>query len=135
MYRRQHEGAVMRVDMSDGGTRFENLTRRLGLELSPGFRQWSRLLPFVAIAGALLVLALGSYYQVEPAEVGAVQRFGRLVRTTQPGPHFKIPLGIETVTKVPVQRQLKMEFGFRTQEAGARTTYTTPTAQTNAEAL
>jgi modulator of FtsH protease HflK len=36
------------------------------------------------------------------------------VRTTEPGPHFKLPFGIETVTRVPVQSQLKMEFGFRT---------------------
>jgi len=62
----------------------------------------------------LLLLLLTSYYQIEPKEVGVVQRFGAYVRTTDPGPHLKIPFGIESVTKVPVQRQLKMEFGFRT---------------------
>src|SRR5678816_753232 len=73
---------VMRVDLPDTGSRWERLLRRLELEIPPGFRHWATMLPFVAIAGSLLVLALGSYYQVEPAEVGAVQRFGRLVRTT-----------------------------------------------------
>src|SRR5678815_3250866 len=126
---------VMRGDLPDTGSRWERLLRRLGLEIPPGFRHWATMLPFVAIAGSLLVLALGSYYQVEPAEVGAVQRFGRLVRTTQPGPHFKIPLGIETVTKVPVQRQLKMEFGFRTLEAASRSSYASPSPQTKAESL
>lgn len=121
--------------MSDWGDRLENAMRRAGHEVPPDFRQWWKVLQLGVVAGVLLVLAWGSYYQVEPAEVGAVQRFGKLVRTTQPGPHFKIPLGIETITKVPVERQLKMEFGFRTQEAGARTTYSTPTPQTNAEAL
>jgi membrane protease subunit HflK len=73
----------------------------------------------VAIAGALVLFATG-YYQVEPDEVGVVQRFGAYARTTDPGPHLKIPFA-ETVTKVPVQRQLKMEFGFRTANSGART--------------
>jgi modulator of FtsH protease HflK len=68
----------------------------------------------VLIAVAVLVLLFTGYYQVDPQEVGVVQRLGRFVRTTDPGPHFKIPFGIETVIKVPVQSQLKMEFGFHT---------------------
>jgi membrane protease subunit HflK len=36
------------------------------------------------------------------------------VRSTSPGPHAKLPFGIERVQKVPVERQLKQEFGFRT---------------------
>ena len=39
---------------------------------------------------------------------------------------MRIPFGIETVTKVPVQRQLKMEFGFRTLRAGVSSTYAPP---------
>jgi modulator of FtsH protease HflK len=74
---------------------------------------------------ALAVVLLGSYYQIEPAEVGVVQRFGRYVRTSDPGPHLKFPF-VETVTKVPVQRQLKMEFGFRTTQAGVRSTFARP---------
>ena len=121
--------------MTDSWDRFENAMRRLGYEIPPEFRQWWTILRLGVVAGVLLVLAWSSYYQVEPAEVGAVQRFGKLVRTTTPGPHFKIPLGIETVTKVPVERQLKMEFGFRTLEAGARSTYATPSQQTKVESL
>jgi modulator of FtsH protease HflK len=52
-----------------------------------------------------------------------VQRFGKYNRTADPGPHFKFPLGIETTTKVPVERQLKQEFGFRTAQAGIRTEF------------
>ncbi|HCF56596.1 MAG TPA: FtsH protease activity modulator HflK [Myxococcales bacterium] len=66
--------------------------------------------------------AVSSYYQVEPDEVGVIRRLGRYAGVTDPGPHFKIPL-IETVTKVPVQRQMKMEFGFRTAATGTRTSY------------
>jgi membrane protease subunit HflK len=67
-----------------------------------------------AIALVVLVAAATSYYQIEPDEVGVIRRLGRFVGTSEPGPHFRLPLGIDRVQKVPVQRQLKMEFGFRT---------------------
>ena len=59
----------------------------------------------------VLVGLYSTYYQVNADEVGVVQRFGRYVRTTGPGAHVKIPF-VERVTRVPVQRQLKTEFGF-----------------------
>ena len=68
------------------------------------------------------VVTFGALYQVQPEEVGVVLRFGRYVRATEPGLRAKIPFA-ETVLKVPVQRQLKQEFGFRTMEAGIRTQY------------
>ena len=80
-----------------------------------------------AIVLAALFLLFTSYYQVEPEEVGVIQRFGAYVRTTEPGPHLKLPFGIETVRKVPVQRQLKMEFGFRSQP-GVRSQFAVPPA-------
>ncbi len=76
------------------------------------------------IAGVIVIIILaGSFYQIRPEEMGVILRLGKFVRTTDPGLHLKIPLGIEKVTKVPVQRQLKMEFGFRTVEAGIQTQY------------
>lgn len=71
----------------------------------------------------LLLVATSTWYQVQPEEVAVVLRFGKFVRTSDPGLHFKLPM-VETVYKVPIQRQLKEEFGFRTQEPGVRTTYT-----------
>ena len=77
----------------------------------------------LAVAALLAAMAfLGMFYQVQPEEVGVVKRLGAYVRTTSPGLHFKLPF-LETVDKVPVQRQLKEEFGFRTLEAGVRTVY------------
>jgi membrane protease subunit HflK len=87
----------------------------------------------LAIAGALILFVAG-YYQVEPDEVGVVQRFGAYARATEPGPHLKIPF-VETVTKVPVQRQLKMEFGFRTSRASQRSEFAPDSAETRAEAV
>jgi modulator of FtsH protease HflK len=82
-----------------------------------------RLVPIGAAIIAFIVLAVGSVYQVQPEEVGVVMRFGRFTRTTEPGLQFKVPI-LESVQKVPVQRQLKEEFGFRTAEADIRTRYT-----------
>lgn len=81
----------------------------------------SRRLVLAIVLGVVAVVVMaGSYYQIEPDEVGLVTRFGRFVRTTNPGPHAKIPFGIEKVQKVPVERQLKQEFGFRTLRGGAQ---------------
>jgi len=70
----------------------------------------------------VLILVFGSFYQIELEQVGVVLRFGKYVRMTDPGLRFKLPI-IETVTKLPAQRQLKEEFGFRTEEAAVRTRY------------
>ena len=67
-----------------------------------------------------LVVVLSSFYTIEPEEQGVVLRFGKYSRVSEPGLHFKLPLGIEHVRKVPVQRQLKQEFGFRTVRAGVQ---------------
>jgi membrane protease subunit HflK len=53
-----------------------------------------------------------------------VQRFGKYTRLVSPGLNFKLPFGIETIQKVPVERQLKEEFGFRTMIPSVRTEYT-----------
>jgi membrane protease subunit HflK len=57
-------------------------------------------------------MALTTFYTINQDEVGIVQLFGRYVRTTQPGLNFKLPLGIEKVTKVNVKRVQTEEFGF-----------------------
>lgn len=109
------------------------------LELPP-MPQMPRI-PRIPRGGALLILGVAAalflivtgYYQVEPDEVAVVQRFGKFVRTTGPGPHFKVPFGVERITKVPVQRQLKMEFGFRTARAAAQTSYASASPETIAE--
>jgi membrane protease subunit HflK len=108
---------------------------RLGIVFPKDARPMGKNILRGVIVALVLALAWSSYYQVEPEEVGAVQRFGKLVRTTNPGPHLKWPLGIEVVTKVPVQRQLKMEFGFRTEQAGTRSTYAPASQNTKSESL
>ena len=73
----------------------------------------------IAIAAVLLGWAGYSAFFTVPAEsVGVVQRFGHYHREVDPGLNFKLPFGIDTVTLVPVKRQLKEEFGFSTPGAG-----------------
>jgi membrane protease subunit HflK len=100
--------------------------------------EWPKIPPKV-VKGVLLGLAAitllwGSFYQVAPEELGVILRLGKFVRATEPGLHLKLPLGIERLTRVPVQRQLKQEFGFRTVRAGINTEYAT-TAETKGESL
>jgi len=109
---------------------FTRAAREFGARLRES-RRW------LVIAGMVIVGAVaiyGSYYQVEPDEVGLVTRFGRFVRTSNPGPHGKIPFGIERVQKVPVQRQLKQEFGFRTALADIQSSFHKD-ERTNAESV
>jgi membrane protease subunit HflK len=78
----------------------------------------------VVIILFLIGVANSSYYTVDPDEEAVIIRFGKYVGTSQPGLHFKLPLGIDTVTLVKTKRVLQQEFGFRTRTtSGRRTTY------------
>ncbi len=75
------------------------------------------------VIGLLLIIFLSSsFFTIDPEEVGVILRFGKYTRTVSPGLNFKLPFVVQ-VQKVPIQRQLKQEFGFRTAEAGVRTRY------------
>lgn len=71
----------------------------------------------------LLLIAFSAFFQIDPEETGVITRFGKYVRSVEPGLNVKLPF-IERVYKVPVERQQKLEFGFRTLRAGIRTEYT-----------
>ncbi len=79
----------------------------------------------VILAAVILVFAVaGSIYSIGPDEVGVVQRFGKYVRATEPGLHFKVPFGMEKVTPIKVKKIFKEEFGFRTTMPGVKSVYT-----------
>src|SRR5690606_29793561 len=78
--------------------------------------------------GALALLALlaayTSFYTVQPEERAVVKRFGAVHGITDPGLHFKLPFGLDTIQKVATERVLKQEFGFRTVDtSGERSRY------------
>jgi membrane protease subunit HflK len=71
------------------------------------------------VIGALLIVLLIAVlltfsYTVGAESQGVVLRFGKFFKTVEPGLHFKLPLGIDAVTVLPIRRQLKLEFGFST---------------------
>ena len=84
------------------------------------FGPW--ILPVVVLLAVLGTVG-SVFYQVEPDEVGVVQRFGQYIRTTNPGLHMKLPFGIETVKNVKVTHIFKEEFGFRTVLPGVRSIF------------
>ena len=75
----------------------------------------------------MLMLVWSTWFTIQPEEAGVVQRFGAVHRTVGPGLHFKLPVGIERVQRVPTERVLKEEFGFATTAtvAGEKTRYET----------
>lgn len=55
------------------------------------------------LLGVLAIVWLASgIYIVEPAERGVVMRFGKYATTTGPGPHWHLPVPIESVEKINV---------------------------------
>ena len=78
--------------------------------------------PLMLILVVVILLGTSMFFTVAVDEVGVVQRFGKFVRITQPGLNFKLPTGIETVTKVKVRRVYAEEFGLTSgpEDGGAR---------------
>ncbi len=89
-------------------------------ELEKILKYW-RLIVALLFLGIIL---LSSIFQISTEEVGVITRFGKYVRQVEPGLNLKIPFA-EDVYKVPVERQQKLEFGFRTARAGINTQYST----------
>jgi modulator of FtsH protease HflK len=104
----------------------------LGRLIQDGRDRLKSYLPRGGAAGSILfallmligVGAWTAYYTVPSDSVAVVQRFGKYLKEVPPGLHFKLPVGIDVATIVPVKRQLKQEFGFTT--PGATDPYQTP---------
>ncbi|AWW31473.1 FtsH protease activity modulator HflK [Echinicola strongylocentroti] len=71
----------------------------------------------------IIVAAFSAIHTVGPEEEGVVIQMGKYNRTVPPGLNFTLPFGIEKMHKIPVQRQLKQEFGFRTSSPSQRSDY------------
>ena len=76
--------------------------------LRKGFVLW-------VLVGLLVVVGfITSMYTVQAESQGVVLRFGKYLKTVEPGLRFKLPFGIDNVYVLPVRRQLKQEYGFGT---------------------
>lgn len=92
------------------------------VDLPPQFKQLGSNIWYIVLAVLILITGFSSFYTVNPEEVGIVTRFGKFTREARPGLNYKIPF-FENVQLVPVQRQLKEEYGFRTTRAGVNSQF------------
>ena len=90
--------------------------------LPPQFEKITKNIRLIIVGFIGLMAVMSSFFTVETEEVGVVLRFGEYVKEATPGLNFKVPF-IDQVQYVPVQRQLKHEFGYRTTSAGVNTSY------------
>ena len=74
----------------------------------------------IGLAG--IIILWNTVFQIGTEEVGVITRVGRYSRTVEPGLNLKIPFA-ERVDKVPVERQQKLEFGFRSASGAQQSSY------------
>ena len=96
--------------------------KNVEFNLPPQFESITKNIKWILIGFFGLMVVFSAFFTVEPEEVGVITRFGEYQREADPGLNFKIPF-MEQLLLVPVQRQLKQEFGYRTTQAGVNTTY------------
>ena len=79
--------------------------------------RWRWLVGSILVAGATAYVASG-WSAIGPGEVGVSRRFGRFAGVLEPGPHWRLPPPLETVTRLAPGRLKSVEVGFRSGSAG-----------------
>ena len=82
----------------------EKLSRLFGGRRGPQSAPDNGLVLGIAVLLLLGFLAWDMVYRIDPAERGAVMRFGKYITLLQPGPHIRLPRPIEEVRKINVER-------------------------------
>lgn len=75
------------------------------------------------ILGIIIIVAAIGYscfFTIETGSVGVIQRFGKFERTAQPGLNFKLPFGIERVSKIFIEKVFREEFGLQSDRSETR---------------
>lgn len=89
-----------------GGTDWKRFQR--------GLKRFGDKAGWIIIALIIVIYLLQGVYQVGPAEVGLVKRFGKHVRSVNSGLNYHLPPPIETVQKVDIRSVRKVEIGYET---------------------
>ena len=88
-------------------------------KIFPGGKGGSK--PIIIGLVVLVVLwALSGLYRVLPDEQGVVLRFGKFVKTTQPGLNYHIPFPVESVLTPKVTKVNRIDVGFRSASDSGR---------------
>ena len=74
-------------------------------------------LGLILIVAVVVWFATGVFI-VDPEEQGVIKRFGEVTNVVGPGPHYHLPVPIETVQIEPVTSVRRLEVGFRTIQIG-----------------
>ncbi|MEO0411655.1 MAG: FtsH protease activity modulator HflK [Pseudomonadota bacterium] len=104
-----------------GGPDLDDLIRRSQQRLKgavPGGVGGGGILLVLLLLG-LVWIGFTSWYTVKPGEQGIILRFGEYVRTEGTGFHLKLPAPIETALTPNVERQNRIDVGFRSNVNGS----------------
>ena len=74
----------------------------------------------LVLAGALAIWGLSGFFRVQSEELGAVLRFGKHVRTVEPGLNYHLPYPIETVQLAKALRVSTISVGMTVIDDPAR---------------
>jgi modulator of FtsH protease HflK len=91
-----------------------DIQNRINKFLPGGSKSGGKPISLILIILLFVWLASG-LYRVGPDEQGVVLRFGKFVKTTQPGLHYHIPLPVETVQTPKVTKVNRIDIGFRSE--------------------
>ena len=91
-----------------------DIQKKINRFLPGGSSSGGKPIGLILIILAFVWLASG-LYRVLPDEQGVVLRFGKFVKTTQPGLNYHIPMPIETVQTPKVTKVNRMDIGFRSE--------------------
>jgi len=92
----------------------KDIQNKINRFLPGGSKSGGKPIGLILIILALVWVASG-LYRVLPDEQGVVLRFGKFVKTTQPGLNYHIPMPIESVQTPKVTKVNRMDIGFRSE--------------------
>jgi membrane protease subunit HflK len=76
----------------------------------------------IALLVAAVVWGVSGFFRVQPNELGVVLRFGKYVRTVQPGLNYHLPYPVESVLLPEALRVRSVSIGMRVTEARSGST-------------
>ncbi len=89
----------------------------------PGGAMGGRGIVLLVVLAVVGWLATG-FYKVEPDEQGVVLRFGKYIKTTNPGLNYHLPYPIESAFTPQVLAEHQEDIGFRKRQRGSSVTKT-----------
>jgi modulator of FtsH protease HflK len=92
----------------------KDLQNRINKFLPGGTSSGGKQVGLILIILGFIWMASG-LYRVLPDEQGVVLRFGKFVKTTQPGLNYHIPFPVESVQTPKVTKVNRMDIGFRSE--------------------